>query len=222
MDEYRATTAGSRTNSVRTAVADDLPGIVNIHEKAFSRFFLTQMGGEFLRRYYGLVLGYRTGILLVSDGRDSLDGFVCGFVDPAEFYRTMWNNRRIFIGPALPVLFRHPTLAAKVLQGVQRIQSSAAKGPAGSCELSSIAVAPETGNHGLGRALVQAFVAQAWSMDAQSVYLTTDADGNGQANALYRKTGFQKTRRFLQRKGRWMNEYVIHRGKTTGGEEVCP
>ena len=41
---------------------------------------------------------------------------------------------------------------------------------------------------------------------------TTDADGNEMANALYRKSGFQHTRRFLQRKGRWMNEYVIDRG----------
>jgi ribosomal protein S18 acetylase RimI-like enzyme len=50
-------------------------------------------------------------------------------------------------------------------------------------------------------------------MDAQCVYLTTDADGNEMANALYRKSGFQHTRRFLQRKGRWMNEYVIDRGE---------
>ena len=48
-------------------------------------------------------------------------------------------------------------------------------------------------------------------MEAQCVYLTTDADGNDAANAFYRDAGFQHTRRFLQRKGRWMNEYVIHR-----------
>ena len=58
---------------------------------------------------------------------------------------------------------------------------------------------------------MQAFVEQARSMDAQCVYLTTDADGNESANALYRQVGFQHTQRFLQRKGRWMNEYVINR-----------
>jgi len=36
------------------------------------------------------------------------------------------------------------------------------------------------------------------------------ADGNDAANAFYRDSGFQHTRRFLQRKGRWMNEYVIN------------
>jgi ribosomal-protein-alanine N-acetyltransferase len=83
-------------------------------------------------------------------------------------------------------------------------------GSARSCELASIAVAPEAGGNGLGKALLQAFVAQARSMNAQYVYLTTDADGNDSANALYRQAGFQHTRRFLQRRGRWMNEYVIN------------
>jgi len=57
---------------------------------------------------------------------------------------------------------------------------------------------------------MKAFLAEARSMDAHCVYLTTDADGNDAANAFYRDTGFQHTRRFLQRKGRWMNEYVIN------------
>jgi ribosomal protein S18 acetylase RimI-like enzyme len=71
-------------------------------------------------------------------------------------------------------------------------------------------VAPEMSGNGLGKTLMQAFLAQARSMDAQCVYLTTDADGNDAANAFYREVGFQHTRRFLQRKGRWMNEYVIN------------
>jgi ribosomal protein S18 acetylase RimI-like enzyme len=62
----------------------------------------------------------------------------------------------------------------------------------------------------LGKALMRAFLAQARSMEAQCVYLTTDAEGNDAANAFYRDVGFQQKRRFLQRKGRWMNEYVIN------------
>jgi ribosomal protein S18 acetylase RimI-like enzyme len=200
-------------------MGDDLPGIVTIHQKAFSNFFLTRLGGEVLRRYYALVLNYRAGIVLVSERSGILDGFACGFVEPAEFYRLMWRNRRNFVFPALSAMVRHPSLAAGVLYGVQRIQSSASKGPARSCELSSIAVAPEAGGNGLGKALVQAFVAQALSMAAECVYLTTDADGNDQANALYRQVGFQHTQRFLQRQGRWMNEYVIDHleaGETIG------
>ena len=206
-------TGGARdlTHLVRPATAADLPGIVTIHEKAFSSFFLTRLGNEFLRRYYALVLHYRAGMVLVSERRGVLEGFVCGFVEPPEFYRLMWRNKRTFALPALSALVRHPSLAGGMLYGVQRVQTSASKEPVRSCELSSIAVAPEAGGNGLGLALVQAFLAWARSMDAQCVYLTTDADGNEPANTLYRQVGFQHTHHFLQRKGRWMNEYVITR-----------
>ena len=204
----------SGNTSIRRARMDDLTGIVTIHQKAFSRFFLTQLGAEFLRRYYGLVLNYRAGIVLVAEQNGVLDGFVCGFVDRAEFYRLMWRNKRRFALPALTALIRHPSLAARVVYGVRRIQQGAARGPAGSSELSSIAVAPEASGCGLGKVLVQAFLAKSWSMDAQRVYLTTDADGNGHANELYRQMGFQHSRRFMQCRGRWMNEYIVRREPT--------
>jgi len=201
---------GERNGVVRKATADDLPGIVSVHQKAFAHFFLTQLGGEFLRKYYGLVLSYHAGIILVGERRGVLEGFACGFLDPAEFYQLMWRSRRTFALPVLSALVRHPSLATKVLYGVCRIQTPPSDWPARSCELSSIAVAPEMSGNGTGKALMRAFLAQARSMDAQCVYLTTDADGNDAANAFYRDIGFQHTRQFLQRKGRWMNEYVIN------------
>jgi len=196
---------------IREAAAGDLAGIVGVHKRAFSEFFLTRLGSEFLHRYYGLVLDYDSGIMLVGEASGTIEGFVCGFVDPAAFYRFMWLSRRTFLRPVLSALIRRPSLAAGVLRGVQHIQTSASLKPAESCELSSIAVAPEAGAAGLGSALIKAFLEQAWRLEAKHVYLTTDADGNTAANALYHKAGFQHEERFLQRKGRWMNSYLIHR-----------
>jgi ribosomal protein S18 acetylase RimI-like enzyme len=168
------------------------------------------------------VLSYHAGILLVSGGTDVLEGFVCGFVDPPEFYRLMWEARRTFTLPVLGALVRHPSLATKVLYGVQRIQTPAAEWPARSCELSSIAVPPETSGNGLGKDLIRAFLSQARSMGAQCVYLTTDADGNDAVNAFYRNVGFQQTRQFLRQKGRWMNEYVIDGTEAGNVREAHP
>jgi ribosomal protein S18 acetylase RimI-like enzyme len=211
MTQKQAEFVSDPAGVVRPAGGQDLPAIVRIHQNAFSQFFLTQLGDEFLSKYYGLVLQYRAGIILVSEDRGALGGFACGFVDPADFYRLMARNRRIFIPPVLAALVRRPSLATKVMNGVQKIQTMASEVSARSCELSSIAVSPEAGGAGVGMTLMQAFLSQAWSMDAQRVYLTTDADGNEPANAFYHKAGFQQTRRFLQRKGRWMNEYVANR-----------
>jgi GNAT superfamily N-acetyltransferase len=71
-------------------------------------------------------------------------------------------------------------------------------------------VAPEAGGNGVGKVLIAEFLCQARRLRAHCVYLTTDADGNDAVNEFYRDVGFQHTRRFLQRKGRWMNEYVIN------------
>lgn len=72
--------AKRQSSLVREATANDLPGIVSIHQRAFSNFFLTRLGGEFVRRYYALVLDYPAGIVLVSESRGILDGFACGFL----------------------------------------------------------------------------------------------------------------------------------------------
>jgi ribosomal protein S18 acetylase RimI-like enzyme len=194
---------------VREATASDIPGIVSIHQKAFSNFFLTRLGGEFLRMYYTLVLNYHSGIMLVSDERKTLRGFACGFIDPTGFYHSMWQAKMTFAPPVLSALARHPSLITRVLHGVQRVHAPTVNWPERSCELSSIAVAPEVLGKGIGKDLMRAFLAQARLMEARCVYLTTDAERNGAANAFYRDIGFEQTRRFLRPEKRWMNEYVI-------------
>jgi ribosomal protein S18 acetylase RimI-like enzyme len=155
------------------------------------------------------VLEYPAGIILVSGRPSNIEGFVCGFVDPATFYRLMWRTRLTFARPVLSALVNNPSLVTKVLNGVRRIQAPPSEWSPRSCELSSIAVAPEHSGNGFGKALIAAFLQHAHSMDARRVYLTTDADSNDAANEFYRSAGFQQTRRFLQCEGRWMNEYVI-------------
>jgi glycosyltransferase involved in cell wall biosynthesis/ribosomal protein S18 acetylase RimI-like enzyme len=213
-DTAPARAAGHRRaghSVVRNASAEDLAGIVTIHQKAFRHFFLTRLGTTFLRRYYEQVLRYASGIVLVSECNGVLNGFACGFGDPAEFYRSMWRRRMAFALPAAAALLRNPFLGGHMLNAVRRIQTSATEGPPSSCELSSIAVTPEASGNGLGKDLLRAFLEQSWVRQAQCVYLTTDAAGNEAANALYREIGFQRSRCFQQQKGRWMNEYVFHR-----------
>lgn len=205
-----APAAPGQTHIVRKATANDIADIVTIHEKAFGSFFMTRMGRDFLWHYYSLVLNYHLGIILVSEGMQSVpEGFACGFLDPRRFYQRMWTTRLKFVLPVLSALLRQPSLITKVIHGIQRIHAPAAEWPERSCELSSIAVTPGTAGKGFGKSLVREFLAHAQSMNAHCVYLTTDADGNDTANAFYRDAGFQHTRRFLRHKGRWMNEYVI-------------
>jgi ribosomal protein S18 acetylase RimI-like enzyme len=199
----------STTNTVRRAAPADLPDIVRIHERAFCHFFLSLMGSEFLRRYYALVLKYQLGIVLVGESLGVINGFACGFLNPAEFYKLMRRCSHTFVFPTACAVAKHPSLLIGIARRVQRVREAASQAATHSCELSSIAVAPEAKRAGLGATLAQAFLSEAWAMNAKCVCLCTDANGNEAANAFYRKVGFRENRRFLQHPGRWMNEYII-------------
>ena len=75
-----------------------------------------------------------------------------------HFYRLMWRAKLAFALPVASALARHPALITKVLYGVQRIHMPASEWPPRSCELSSIAVAPEAAGTGSGKALIRAFL----------------------------------------------------------------
>ena len=74
---------------------------------------------------------------------------------PPEFYQVdVAFAGAVFALPVLSALWSAiPRSPRKVLYGVQRIQTPASEWPARSCELSSIAVAPEASGNGLGKAL---------------------------------------------------------------------
>jgi len=204
----RTAASGEENDAIRPARTSDLPGIVSLHQRAFRSSFLTQLGNRFLGCYYALVLGYPGGILIVRDGSEGLEGFACGFVEPERFYRRMSQNKWRFSLPVLAAVVRHPSLARRIAQGIQRVEKHVDKNIARSCELSSVAVSPESRGRGVGPSLVSAFLLQARFRRADQVYLDTDAD-NGPANLLYHNAGFHLCRRFQRYEGRWMNEYVI-------------
>lgn len=198
-------------STIRLATEADIPQIADIHRMAFGHAFLSRMGVTFLRMYYGLVHEFRGGILVVHSQGTTVDGFVAGFVQPEEFYRTMRRRSARFAGPTLAAVLRDPTLVGRIIYNARRINVSMESRSSMGCELSSIAVKPGETGHGVGKRLVAAFLNQAWARDAQYVYLTTDAQHNDSANEFYAKLGFHLRQTFEQFRGRQMNEYVIHR-----------
>lgn len=200
--------------STRHADAGDLPAIARVHGAAFPGFFLTLLGPAFLRAYYAAVLDFDGGCLLVAEQNGRILGLVAGFVDPKRFYRKMARRKAKFFLPALGGAIRHPSILLRLAQrvwsviGGRRGEEASDHGPA-SCELSSIAVHPEAGHHGVGKMLVSAFLEVARQRGAIHVYLTTDAQENDAINAFYRRAGFNLARCLDAAGGRPMNEYVF-------------
>ncbi|MBM3496354.1 MAG: GNAT family N-acetyltransferase [Armatimonadetes bacterium] len=193
--------------TVRRAIGADLPAVARIHEHAFPGFVLTQLGPGFLRRYYGSVMEYPRGALLVAEAEGKLIGFAAGFLGPKEFSRTL-KQRILSLAPHIIVgVLTHPRIfgivwqtSVGVLQG--RLQATSGTDEADTIALAevdspdefefcSMGVAPEAQGLGAGKALTRAIVATALSLGARGIYLNTDADDNDRVNKFHASMGFE-------------------------------
>jgi ribosomal protein S18 acetylase RimI-like enzyme len=214
--QTRDTQAGDvRASSpmVRVGRQMDLEPIVRVHAAAFPGFFLTRLGPSFLRAYYGLILQFDQGILLVVDDQGELCGFAAGFLDPSRFYRTMSAHRWRFAWPVLRGWIARPGMFARIIGNIRGLRSrqkgSESPIPASCCELSSIGVLPERSGNSLGKKLALAFMDTAKAMGATAIRLRTDAENNASVNAFYQRLGFRVERTVTTTGQRLMNEHVL-------------
>ena len=195
---------------IRPGTADDLRDLVSIHCCAFPNFFLTNLGTPFLRDYYRLILEYKEGILLVASEAGQQVGFAAGFMNPDGFYTRMRSRRYQLLVPIGLGLLQSPQLLPRVIAHGLRISRGGDKSSrrgASSCEMASLGVDPKASGKGIGRLLVDAFIAESRQLGATEVYLTTDADGNERVNTFYGRMGFARDRQFIAAGNRRMNEY---------------
>jgi ribosomal protein S18 acetylase RimI-like enzyme len=72
----------------------------------------------------------------------------------------------------------------------------------------SLAVHPREQHRGLGRALVEAFIARVHEAGAGSLWLITDAADNEGVKMFYETLGFTVRRSFTNAEGRKLVEYA--------------
>jgi ribosomal protein S18 acetylase RimI-like enzyme len=196
--------------SVRPLTPSDVRDLSAVHVQAFPGFFLTALGPRFLAGYYTRVLRYRNGICLGAYGGEELVGGVAGFVDPPGFYAFLRAGRLGLGFAALPALARDPRRALQFLANYRKTVSISASGPAHeTAELASIGVLPSAAGRGVGKRLVEEFVAVARDRGAKSVTLTTDREGNDAVNRFYCRLGFQLERIEQTGSGRRLNSYRL-------------
>ncbi|HEY2092871.1 MAG TPA: GNAT family N-acetyltransferase [Thermoanaerobaculia bacterium] len=197
--------------NVRTMHPTDLDAVVAIHLAAFPNFFLTFLGPRFLRVFYGAVL--RDGIALVATAEERVGGFVVGMLESRSFYRRLLLKRSAQVAFAiLPAVIRRPSTLVRVMR---RAKSRLMEGvrpphekPDQGAELMSLAVHPREQHRGLGRALVEAFIARVHEAGAGSLWLITDAADNEGVKMFYETLGFTVRRSFTNAEGRKLVEYA--------------
>jgi ribosomal protein S18 acetylase RimI-like enzyme len=185
-------------NIQKAVLSRDLHEMVGVHMKAFPGFFLPLMGPLFVKEYYRAVLEYPHNICFVASENGRVIGLVAGFGKPREFY-AFYRSRKLRLLPAIIVaLLKNPSLLPRIFQNMKRV--SHVENPDSEIEYASLCVLPEQAGKGIGRMLADSFICAAREQGFESVFGTTDADGNDQVNNFHRKHGFTIEYSFYQGK----------------------
>jgi ribosomal protein S18 acetylase RimI-like enzyme len=194
---------------LRPAGPKDVPGIVSVHMASFQQFFLTFLGPGFLARLYLEILREPGAVFLVAtEGGGRVVGFAAGVSDLPAFYQRAARTKWFTFGMAsVRAAIFHPSIIPRLWRALRA--SDHAKGASCPASLMSIAVAPETKGAGVGKNLIAGFLEQMGRQGQSRVCLVTDRDNNTATLGFYEGLGFQKTREFQTREGRWVCEYMI-------------
>ncbi len=193
----------------RHGTPEDIDAIVRLHTVAFPGFFLTSLGGSFLRLLYRAFLDVDGGICIIAQDGDGVQGVVVGTADPSSFFTTLRRKRgALFALAAIPGLLRNPSLVVRKCMWALFYRGERPAALPGAGLLSSVAVSPEMSSRGIGQKLVDTFCEELCRHGAESVYLITDETDNERVNRFYRKCGFHLVDTFERFEKRRMNRWA--------------
>jgi ribosomal protein S18 acetylase RimI-like enzyme len=199
-------------DGVRRACPEDIPEIVAIHVESFPGFFLSFLGPRFLRVLYESIVDHERGAAFVYLDNGEVAAFVAGVTDPSAFYRALIKHRLpAFMWAAMSAALRRPQIILRLFRALL-YPSQTPRGDA-IATLMSIGTRPKCQGRGIGRQLVEAFLAEMNRRGVRCVNLTTDRQNNDEVNAFYRKLGFTLVRTYGTPEHRQMNEYEYVLGR---------
>ncbi len=182
--EGPAASGGSAVTVRPGGEADAVPA-ARLHADRITQGFLSFLGPGFLARLYRRVVRTPTSFLLVADDGGTVVGFIAGTADLGGLYRTFLLRDGLAAGLAA---------APRLLRSWRRVVETLRHGAGGDgtgrgTELLAVAVDPAHGGRGVGRALVDAFLAEVTGTGAHEAYVVVGADNTG-AVGLYTSCGF--------------------------------
>lgn len=192
--------------------AEHIDPAVEVHMSAFQEFFLTFLGPSFLREFYRSFLVDPAGIGFVAVDSDSGEvlGAVVGPATPGGYFGRLLKRRWwAFCLASVRAVLRRPSVVKRLARAIYyRGDAPDEQGPARAL-LSSIAVSPAAQGRGVGRALVETWMAEARRRGSRGAFLTTDAEENEAVNRFYQRLGWRLESTYATREGRRMNRYVV-------------
>jgi ribosomal protein S18 acetylase RimI-like enzyme len=185
---------------IRAGTTTDAGAAARLHVAGIRDGFLSSLGPRFLTRLYARIVREPGCFLLVAEDSGGLSpqvaGFIAGSDDVGRLYRSFirqdgWWSALHASGP----------LVRSVPKVIETLRHGRRNGTTGrGTELLAVAVDGSRQGHGIGRALVEAFLAEVAAQGQESAHVVVGAD-NARAIELYRQAGFVDATRFEMHAG---------------------
>jgi len=176
---------------IRKIEKKDLQSVIEVHCSAFNSFFLTELGNDFLKLYYGSLLKIPDGYLFGYFIKNELLGFCAATTQSAGFNVRLIKSRFIhFFCISLKLLFTNPKALLRLCKNFTK-KSTAINDDGKYAELLSIAVNTNKQGLGIGKLLLQALENDMQQRGCKKISLTTDFYDNENAIQFYKKFGYE-------------------------------
>lgn len=176
---------------IRRACIHDIAQVVEIHCNAFDNFFLTTLGSDFLRLYYGAYLRCEDALLLCVEEQGMVLGFSAATISAVGFNTRLIKTNPIgFMRAGMRLVFTRPKALLRLFRNLTKRDDNQQDGGF-YAELYSIGVHHKAQRMGMGRALLMETERQLAKESVKHLSLTTDADQNDATQAFYRAMGYK-------------------------------
>lgn len=194
--------------AIEKANSNDIDTVVKVHESAFPKFFLTQLGAAFLRIYYKSVMNHKDGVLLVCRMDGQTIGLCAGTVLSAGFNTSLIKSNLFQFGwESVKILFTKPKCLIHLMKNMSKEDSSV--GDDGKyAELLSIAVDPKVQRSGAGKAMLLELEKVLKEKGGERLSLTTDYEDNDKAVGFYESLGYESWYDFVTYPNRRMYRLI--------------
>ena len=182
---------------------------VEIHLRSFPNFFLSFLGPSFLRDIlFQFFSENAQGIGFVAQELNGkILGVVVGPLNARGYFKRLLMRRWwAFCLASVGAMLRKPSSVFRLFRAIF-YRGKIPPGPPRAL-LSSIAVVPSKQGRGIGKTLVERWVAEVQRRGAAGCYLSTDACNNEVVNRFYQSLGWRIENSFITPEGRRMHCYV--------------
>lgn len=192
----------------RIATIQDVDQIVKIHQGAFANFFLTSLGGDFLRFYYKSFIKNKETVCLVAVDNREIVGFSAATMKSKGFNsRLIFSNIITFFGWSFKMLFTNPKALVRLVKNLTKKSDSVTDNEE-YAELFSIGVSPTCQGKGVGSQLLSETETFLFKRGVRSLSLTTDYHNNESTIAFYRSNGYRVLYQFTTYPDREMYRFI--------------